>query len=213
MIRFSLAAAASALILAACATQTGPDPASPEVVVVPSQYELAMQTADELESAGNVPTAIQRLMQLVGDPELTPDEKANVLLELGKLSMGPGGYDLPGAVSYFDEIVLTYPGTRYAGEAQGLRDTANTEIETLNAIVASDSATHTEKFNALMKLGRHLDAIDMMTAYSIDPDNEAKLAMYQIGYLCDEAGLTGQTYTVTDRDGMNRNLRFCDFGK
>ena len=213
MIRLSLAAMASALVLSACATQTTPTDTPTAPVVVPSQYELGMSTAAELQSAGNVPTAIQRLMQLAGDPEITPAQKADVLYELGVLSMSPTGYDLPGAVGYFDEVIANHPGTEAARKAQAKLPEARAQVEALNAVLASPGASNTERFNALMQLGRHPDAIDLMTQYSIEPDNEVKLAMYQIGYLCDETGLTGQTYSVTDRDGTVRKLRFCDYGK
>lgn len=213
MIRLSLAAAASALVLAACATQAPPSDGPAPAVVVPSQYELGLSTATELQTAGNVPAAIQRLMQLAGDPELTSEQKADVLYELGVLSMSPTGYDLPGAVGYFDEVIANHPNTDAARRAKAKLPEARAQLEAMNAVLASADATHTERFNALMKLGRHLDAIDLMTQYDIQPDNEVKLAMYQIGYLCDETGLTGQTYTVADRDGTSRRLRFCDYGK
>ena len=211
MIRLSLAAVASALVLAACATQAPATDTTP--VVVPSQYELGMKTAVELQDAGNVPTAIQRLMQLAGDPEISPEQKADVLYELGVLSMSPTGYDLPGAVGYFDEVIANHPGTDAARRAAPKLAEARAQVEALNAVLASADTTHTERFNALMKLGRHQDAIDLMFQYNIEPDNEVKLAMYQIGYLCDESGLTGQSYAVTDRDGTSRKLRFCDYGK
>ncbi|MFN4183601.1 MAG: tetratricopeptide repeat protein [Hyphomonas sp.] len=213
MIRLSLAAMASALVLAACATQTAPVEGPTAPVVVPSQYELGMNTAEELRDAGNVPTAIQRLMQLAGDTEITPNQKANVLYELGVLSMSPTGYDVPGAVGYFDEVIATYPGTEWARRAEAKLPEARAQLAALNSVLDSPNSTNTERFYALMNLGRHLDAIDLMTQYTIEPDNDVKLAMYQIGYLCDESGLTGQSYTVTDRDGTTRRLRFCDFGK
>lgn len=213
MIRLSLIAAASALILGACTTSpTTPDPAA-ETVVVPSSYELGLQTATELKEAGNVPVAIQRLMQVAGDPDITSEQKARVLYEMATLSMGKGGYDLTAGVGYLDEIILNHPDTEFAGKASKLLPGANARVEELNAVLASADSTQTQKFYALMELGRHLDAIDLMTSYSLETDNEVKLAMYQIGYLCDEAGLTGQTYTVTDRDGTSRSLRFCDYGK
>jgi hypothetical protein len=52
-----------------------------------------------------------------------------------------------------------------------------------------------------------------MTQFAIAPDNETLLAMYQFGYLSDARDLTGKAYTVTDRDGTVRTLRFADFGK
>lgn len=213
MMRLSLAALASAIVLAACATQTEPAQQPETPVEVPSQFELGMSTADELKDAGNVPTAIQRLMQLAGDPDLTADEKASVLYELGVLSMSPTGYDLPGAVGYFDEVVATYPGTEWAERAEAKLPEARAQVEALNAILASPDSTHTEQMYTLMKLGRHLDAIDLMNQYSIVPNNEVMLAMYQIGYLCEGSDLTGQSYPVSDRDGTTHTLRFCDFGK
>ena len=69
MIRLSLAAVASALVLAACATQAPPSDEAATVVVVPSQYELGMSTAAELQAAGNVPAAIQRLISWLAIPE------------------------------------------------------------------------------------------------------------------------------------------------
>ena len=74
-------------------------------------------------------------------------------------------------------------------------------------------STRSQEFDALFNLGRHQEAIDMMVANDILPGNEELLAMYQIGYLCDDSNLTGRAYSVTDRDGTVRNLRFCDFGK
>jgi len=46
MIRLSFAAIASALVLAACATQTDPVETPTATVVVPSQYDLGMSTAE-----------------------------------------------------------------------------------------------------------------------------------------------------------------------
>ena len=52
-----------------------------------------------------------------------------------------------------------------------------------------------------------------MIANDILPGNEALLAMYQIGYACEDSNLTGRAYSVTDRDGTVRNVSFCDAGK
>jgi len=172
-----------------------------------------MQTAAELKAAGNVPTAIQRLMQLAGNVDLTPDERASVLDQLATLSAGPGGYNLSGAVGYYDEIIADYPGTEWARRAQSNLTDVQIKVESLNAVIASPDSTRMEQFDALMQLGRHEDAIDLMVSYSLELDNEPKLAMFQIGYLCDEPDLTGQVYNVIDRDGTSRALRFCDFGK
>ncbi|MFN3313946.1 MAG: hypothetical protein ACK46Q_10810 [Hyphomonas sp.] len=214
MIRILAAAAVSALVISACATAPETEIYTPPVVTeVPSSYELGLKSAGELVDSGNVPAAIRRLMQLVGDPDLTADQKAEVLFELGTLSKGPGGYDLPGSANYFDEIIQDYPGTAWARRASEQLTPVQIEIETLNAVTANPDATRTERFDALMKLGRHEDAIDVMTSHALQPGNEPLLAMYQIGYLCDEPGLTGQSYNVTDRDGTVRTVRFCEYGK
>ncbi|MBU4567782.1 MAG: hypothetical protein KJ833_02325, partial [Alphaproteobacteria bacterium] len=93
MLRPLLLAVASALVLGACASSTDTpvrsESEATETVVVLSPYDLAFQTADELVAAGNTPTAIQRLMQLVGDTSLTPDQIASTLYKLGYLSASP----------------------------------------------------------------------------------------------------------------------------
>lgn len=215
MIRILAASAVSAFALAACTSAPAPvaPVAPPPVTAVPSSLALGMSSAADLSAAGNVPAAIQRLLQLAGDPDLTSDERASVLFELGMLSQAPGGYDLPGAASYFDEIIRDYPDSAWASRAREQLPPVQIRIESLNAVMASPDATRMERFDALMQLGRHADAIDLMTGHALEPGNEPLLAMYQIGYLCDEPGLTGQSYTVTDRDGTVRSLRFCDYGK
>lgn len=216
MKRLSLAAACSVLILAGCVSQETAQPSAAAVTAPAGMFGLAMGTAGSLETAGNVPASIQRLMQLLGEPGLTPEERAAALERIAELSMGPGGYDLDGALGYYRELsahLEAYPqaGDRMkaaAGEAEAKR-----RIAILEGILSSVDATNSEKFDALMNLGRHPEAIDLMVSFGIEPDNETLLAMYQTGYLCDEPGLTGQSYSVTDRDGSQRSLRFCDLGK
>jgi ABC-type glycerol-3-phosphate transport system substrate-binding protein len=63
MIRLSLAAAASALVLAACSSTPVPEAETAVAVsttTVISPYELAMQTVEELVTAGNTQAAIDR---------------------------------------------------------------------------------------------------------------------------------------------------------
>lgn len=216
MLRPFLFAVASALVLGACASS--PDssttkPGSTETVVVPSQFELALKTADELVAAGNTPTAIQRLMQLVGDTGLTPIEKSEVLYRLGELSDSPSGYDAEGAVEYFGEVIADFKATPAAKQSAAALPGAEAHVATYIATLDSVDSDRSEQFLAMMKLGRHQSAIDLMVANDILPGNEELLAMYQIGYLCDDSNLTGRAYSVTDRDGTVRNLRFCDFGK
>ena len=215
MLRPLLFAVASALVLGACAssTDTTSTSSSSTETAIPSEYKLAHDTAAELVAAGNTPTAIQRLMQLSGDVSLTPNERANTLYKLGELSISPTGYDAEGAVGYFKEVLADYAEAPAAEQSAVALPDAEGAVASYVAIVDSVDATRSEKFAALMSLGRHQAAIDLMVANDILPENETLLAMYQIGYLCDDSNLTGRAYSVTDRDGTVRNLRFCDFGK
>lgn len=217
MIRYSLAAASAALFLAGCATEAPTTaPVEPPPVAQLSPYVLGMDTAASLERAGNVPAAIQRLMQLLGETDLDAAQRAGALDRIARLSMGPGGYDADGALAYFDELLellADNPGTFDPAAATAGRLEALRRIGELEAVLASEEAGNSEKFAAFFALGRHPEAIDLMVSFGIEPDNEVLLAMYQTGYLCDEAGLTGQAYSVTDRDGTARLVRFCDLGK
>ncbi|MFN3911023.1 hypothetical protein [Hyphomonas sp.] len=217
MLRPLLFAVASALVLGACAS--APDAASTsgssatETVVVPSVFDLGFQTADELVAAGNTPTAIQRLMQLAGDTSLTPQQTADVLYKLGQLSASPTGYDAEGAVEYYEEVLTGYATTPAAKQSAAALPGATAKVAGYVATLESVDTTRSQEFAALFNLGRHQEAIDVMVANDILPGNEELLAMYQIGYLCDDSNLTGRAYSVADRDGTTRNLRFCDFGK
>lgn len=224
MIRLSFFAAASALALAACSTTPDPatdsSPSSTSSTTDPgagkstlSGYELGLQTAEDLATKGNVPAAISRLMQLAGDTSLTEDQKAETLLRLGTLSLGDGGNNAQAAVNYFDEIVKKHPGTKAYTTAVPMLTQAKSKVSALQAVIASATSTRAQKFDALFALGSHDEAVDLMTQYNLAVGNEPLLAMYQIGYLCDDAALTGKVYTVTDRDGSSKALRFCDLGK
>ena len=217
MLRPLLFAVASALVLGACASSPDAagktDSSATETVVVPSAFDLGFQTADELVAAGNTPTAIQRLMQLVGDASLTPEQTANVLYKLGNLSASPTGYNAEGAVEYFKEVLADYAMTAAAKQSAAALPDGETRVSDYIATLESVDTTRSQEFGALFNLGRHQEAIDVMVANDILPGNEELLAMYQIGYLCDDSNLTGRAYSVTDRDGTARNLRFCDFGK
>ncbi len=223
MIRHSLFLAASALVLAACtsAPVSEPLPGDPSATLpVPadkpaalSEFQLALQTADDLAAKGNVPTAIQRLMVLVGSTKISKAEKAETLLRLGTLSLGDTGYDAKGAVKYLQEVVTGFADTPSYATAVPLLAQAKTKVAMLEGIVANTSSTRGQQFDALMRLGRHDDAVDLMTRYNLAVGNEALLAMSQFGYLCDDAALAGKVYSVIDRDGTGRDLRFCDLGK
>jgi hypothetical protein len=224
MIRLSFFAAASALALAACSTTPEPvsdapssssssttatDTAKPTL----SGVDLAYKTADDLAKAGNVPAAIIRLMQLVGDKSITEEQQAETLLKLGTLSLGEGGHSAKNAIYYFNEIVTKHTGTKAYATAVPMLAQAKAKAASLQAIIDNASSTRGQKFDALFAIGLHDEAIDLMTQYNLAVGNEPLLAMYQIGYLCDDDSLTGKTYAVTDRDGTAKTLRFCDLGK
>ena len=213
MIRLSLAAAASALVLAACASAPASVDTSTSTVVALSPYDLAMQTVEELVTAGNTQTAIDRLTQLTGDPSLSREEMAEVLYRRGELRLGENGYDTMGAIEDFEEVLADFADTEWNTPAASMLDTARGKATSLNALLSQPETTRMQKFNILMELGRHDDAIDMMLANDLTPDNPTLLAMYQIGYLCEGDDLTGRAYDVTEPDGTYHELRFCDFGK
>ena len=214
MLRPILFAVASALVLGACASTTDTTTTdTAATVVVETPFNLAMDTADELVAAGNTPTAIQRLMQLVGDTSLSPQERGDTLYRLGKLSGSPTGYDAEGAVDYYQEVLTDYATTDAATQSAAAMPGAQAKVAGLIATLESIDSTQSDEFFALFNLGRHQEAIDVMVANDILPGNEGLLAMYQIGYLCEDSNLTGRAYPVSDRDGTLRDLRFCDFGK
>ncbi len=217
MLRPILLAVASALVLGACASSTDTarttTTGASETPASMTPFNLAMQTADELVTAGNTPTAIQRLMQLVGDTSLSPQELGDTLHRLGTLSVSPTGYDAEGGVEYFKEVLADYATTDAAKKSAAALPDAEAKVAGYLATLESVDSTQSDEFFALFNLGRHQEAIDVMTANDIEPGNEELLAMYQIGYLCDESNLTGRAYSVSDRDGTVRSLRFCDFGK
>lgn len=214
MLRPLLFAAASAVILSACSTTTEtPKPAPEQTTTVKSTFDRAMATVDELVAAGNTPIAIERLMQLAGDTSLTDEQKARTLVLLGDYSLSATGYNAEGAVAYYKEAIADYPASKAAADAAAKLPAAEAKVAKYVETLASINSTRTQQFNALFNLGRHQDAIDIMVANDLMPGNEELLAMYQIGYLCEDSNLTGRLYKVTDRDGTVRDVRFCDFGK
>ena len=214
MLRSLLFAAASAVILSACSTTTeSPEPAPEQSTAAKSTFDRAMTTVDDLVGAGNTPIAIERLMQLAGDTSLTEEQKAQTLVLLGDYSLAPTGYNAEGAAAYYQEARAEYPATKAAANAAAKLPAAEARIAELVAVLASVDSTRTQQFDALFNLGRYQDAIDLMVANDLLPGNEELLAMYQIGYLCEDSNLTGRLYQVTDRDGTVRDVRFCDFGK
>lgn len=209
-------AAAPLAILAACATEPAPvdtSAPSPAEIATASEYERAMITVEGLEDAGNTPTAIDRLTQLLGDTSLTDAEKAEALFKRGQLRMSDTGYDTWGAISDFEEILDRYPTSAVAAKTQTELDYARGKATSLNFLAENPEASRQDRFEALFQLGDHDEAIDLMLGAGLTPDNETLIAMYQIGYLCDGDEQTGPEYEAVEPDGTQRTLKFCDFGK
>ena len=211
--RYLIAASALALA-AACTTSTEPADTvgASTVAAVPDTFALAMSTVDSLVAAGNEQIAIDRLTQLLGDPSLTDDEAASALLRRAELRLGDGN-NVEGAIEDLEEIDARYPGTPQAEEANSMFTTAVMEFDFLTDQLLTGSLAPTEEFEVLFRLGRHQDAADLMLSRSLTPDNAYLLDMYQVGYLCDDAELTGPSYDLTSPDGSVRTVRFCEFGK
>lgn len=207
-------ASTSLVFLAACASgASGPVPA----VVVPTPppltdtgdvdtFALAMESVDTLVEAGNEQTAIDRLTQLLGRPDLSDSDKAIALDRRAELRMGAGN-DVEGALSDFDELMALL-GEEVPGAAE-----AKLESEALLEALKQPGLAPSEEFEILFRLGRHQDAADLMLSRNLTPETRYLIDMYQIGYLCDDATLTGPSYDVAAEDGGPLTLRFCDFGK
>ena len=211
--------AASTLILfAACATApTETVPEASEGVIettsaIPSAYELAMGTVDDLLEAGNEQTAILRLEQLIGMQSASDTEKADALFRMAELKLGDGN-QVWGGIAALDEFIETYPDHENTAAAITMRDTARGEATSLNFQLEQGGLSPMEAFKARFRLGEHQTAADIMLANALTPDNAYLLDMYQIGYLCDAMELTGPKYMVSEPDGTVRDVRFCDFGK
>ncbi|MEM8617442.1 MAG: hypothetical protein AAGF20_10965 [Pseudomonadota bacterium] len=218
-----IAALAGTLFMAACATTdkapVPPVPSAEDMVppppmpaALPDPYDLAMKTVDDLLAAGNEQTAIDRVVQLLGNPKISDQNKAEALMRLGDMRNGPGN-DLFGAIDAWSELIDLYPDSGLIDEAMEKRDTARGEATSLTFLVENGRLSPTEEFEARFRMGQHQDAADLMLARNLTPKNSYLIDMYQIGYLCDDPDLTGPSYRATDTDGTERVLRFCEFGK
>ncbi|MEO0608775.1 MAG: hypothetical protein AAFY82_11150 [Pseudomonadota bacterium] len=185
---------------------------APPVAAEPSQFELAMGTVDELVAAGNEQAAILRLEQLIGKQEATDAEKAAALYRMAELKLGEGN-QVWGAIEALDELIDTYPAYENITAAMELRDYARGEATSLNGKIEMGGLSPMEEFRARFRLGEHQDAADIMLANALTPENDFILDMFQIGYLCEDAELTGPSYKLIEPDGTDRVVRFCDFGK
>ncbi|MEO1027865.1 MAG: hypothetical protein AAFX02_02295 [Pseudomonadota bacterium] len=222
MSRLLFVLAGSSLILAACET-TAPAPTTSESTAVSviqeaeaapnPEFVFAMDTVSKLLDAGNTPTAIDRLTQLIGSPNLSDKERAEAIYMRGQLRYSPDGFNVWGAIEDFEEVLKTYPDHIDTAEAQAALDTARGEATSLNFNLETGNLGRAERFSARFRLGEYVDAIDYMTSVNLTPRNDELLAMYYIGYLCDAEDLTGRTYDMKAPDGSALTLRFCDFGK
>ncbi len=214
--RLLLAATALALTTACASTpETAPvvvDTPPAADVVEPSAYDLAMGTVDDLLAAGNEQTAILRLEQLIGMQSATDDEKASALYRMAELKMGEGN-QVWGGINALDEFIDSYPDHEKIPAAIELRDYARGEATSLNFALEQGGLSPMDQFKARFRLGEFQDAADIMLINALTPANEYLLDMYQIGYLCDDVELTGPRYDLTEPDGTERQVRFCDFGK
>ena len=209
--------AASMLVLASACASTDVDVPpvivdTPPLTTQPSTFDLAMNTVEELVQAGNEQAAILRLEQLIGNQDATDDEKAAALYRMAELKMGDGN-QVHGAIEALNEFIETYPDHADASAAAQLRDHAQDEANSLNQALDAGGLSPSEAFQARFRLGEHQLAADIMLANALTPDNGHLLDMYQIGYLCEDAELTGPSYRLVEPDGTDRVVRFCDFGK
>jgi len=209
----------SALVLSACATAPVADPVPDTVaeeIVAPvelSPYDLALQTVDDLVASGNTQTAIDRLTQLLRSPDITDDQRAAALSRRGELRYSDDGYDVWGAIADLQNVTEAYPDSPSAAEATAMLGIARGEATSLNSLLEQPETSRTQRFQSLLRLGQHDDALDLMLSSNLQPKNDELIAMFQIGYLCVGEDQTGPIYNAVEANGEPLELRFCDFGK
>ncbi|MEO1405197.1 MAG: hypothetical protein AAFV54_01735 [Pseudomonadota bacterium] len=207
-----------AAFLAACSTTPvdDRDVSSVQVSIIEddiTEFDRALSTADQLVAAGNTPTAIDRLTQMLGDDSLTDTQRATLYFERAKLRESEGGFNVWGAITDYETVLDQYPDGQFTAEATERIGVVRGEATSLNGLIELPETTRSQRFSALLRLGEHQDAIDLMLSSNLRPENNELIAMYQIGYLCDGEDQTGPSYDAVEPDGTTRELRFCDFGK
>jgi len=215
----ALALGVSCLALVACETAPTIEPTVEPVVeeiVAPvelSDYDRAFKTVDELVADGNTSTAINRMSQLLRSDTITDNQRAAALLRRGELRYSDDGYDVWGAIADFETVSDAYPDSASAVEARSVLDIARGEATSLNGLLERPETSRTQRFQSLLRLGQHDDALDLMLSSNLQPKNEELIAMFQIGYLCVGDDQTGPVYNAVEANGEPLELRFCDFGK
>ena len=215
----ALALGGSALVLVACETAPVVEPVVEPVVqevVAPvelSEFDRANQTADDLVAEGNTQTAINRMSQLLRSNTITDDQRAAALLRRGELRYSEDGYDVRGAIEDFETIGEAYRTSPSAAEAGRIVEIARSEAISLTGLLEQPQTSRTQRFQSLLRLGQHDDALDLMLSSNLTPKNEELIAMFQIGYLCVGEDQTGPVYNAVEASGEALELRFCDFGK
>ncbi len=221
--RHVLAGGLLGLTLAACASAPDaperapviaapPPPEGAGEALLPSEYDRAMASADDLTAAGNEQAAIDRLTALLGNRDLSQDERVRILWRRAELRYGPGN-DVWGAINDLDELLNLAPEHPLAASASDLRNIARGEATSLNFVLETGEISRMERFELLFRLGQHQDAVDDMLAFGLQPGNAHLLDLYQMGYLCDGGEFTGPAYELEEPDGTLRTVQFCDFGK
>lgn len=183
------------------------------IIVEKTEFDRAMESVDTLVAAQNEQAAIDRLTQLLGQPDLTDTEKQTALLKRGTIRLSERGFDTWSAIKDFEEIVNAFGPDALDGVAQEQLDTARAKATSLNFNIQQADISRVDKFQAMFQLGDHQEAVDLMLATNLNPGNEYLVAMNQIGWLCEGEGYTGPVYAATAQDGTNMSLQFCDFGK
>lgn len=217
MIRIILSTAALAALAACASTPVDVEPATapppPPIEAPQSAFDLAMGSVESLVAQGNEQTAVDRLTQLLGNAELTDEERLAALKMRADLRYGEGN-DLFGAIEDFDALLDS--GLLSPQESITItetRDIARGEATSLNFMLENGNLSRTETFETLFRLGRHEEAVDLMLNEGVTPDNSYLIDLFEIGYLCEGEEFGGPVFNATETDGTPRALQYCDFGK
>lgn len=207
------------ILAASCASSPAPSstagtkPAAPPVLATePTTAERALDTALQLYDEGNPFAAVSRLTQELGNPLNTDADRLAVLLERAYMREGAAN-DLMGAIADYEAAGALATDPAQKAEIAGFLREVSLKVEDMNAALASGEPTRTRRFEILFQLGKHTAALDMLMEGGVTPNPLILRGLYQIGYLCEGPGYTGQAFDLVDADGTARTVRFCDSGK